>query len=40
MFVSRTLTDLVAGPGIRFEDRGEHRLKGVQGTWQLFAAQG
>jgi hypothetical protein len=38
--VTRTVTDLVAGSGIRFEDRGEHQLKGVQGTWQLFAVQG
>jgi class 3 adenylate cyclase len=34
--VSRTVTDLVAGSGIRFEDRGEHKLKGVPGLWQLF----
>jgi class 3 adenylate cyclase len=35
---SRTVTDLVAGSGIAFEDRGEHSLKGVPGTWRLFAA--
>src|SRR5262249_275359 len=35
--VSRTVTDLVAGSGIGFEDRGEHRLKGVPGIWRLFA---
>ena len=34
--VSRTVTDLVAGSGIGFEDRGEHQLKGVPGLWQLF----
>jgi class 3 adenylate cyclase len=28
---------LVAGSGIRFEDRGEHELKGVPGPWRLFA---
>jgi hypothetical protein len=27
----------VAGSGITFEDRGEHELKGVPGTWRLFA---
>jgi len=27
----------VAGSGIRFTDRGEHDLKGVPGTWTLFA---
>ena len=37
VLVSRTLTDLVAGSGIDFEDRGEHALKGVPGTWRLFA---
>lgn len=37
VLVSRTLTDLVAGSGISFEDRGAHELKGVPGTWQLFA---
>lgn len=29
VLVSRTVTDLVAGSGIRFHDRGEHQLKGV-----------
>lgn len=40
VWVSRTVTDLVAGSGIIFGDRGEHQLKGVPGTWQLFAVQG
>jgi class 3 adenylate cyclase len=35
--VSRTVTDLVAGSGIEFEDRGECELKGVPGSWHLFA---
>jgi class 3 adenylate cyclase len=35
--VSRTVTDLVAGSEIAFQDRGEHALKGVAGDWQLFA---
>jgi class 3 adenylate cyclase len=35
--VSRTVRDLVAGSGYRFDDRGEHELKGVPGAWQLFA---
>jgi class 3 adenylate cyclase len=39
VLVSRTMTDLVAGSGIGFEDRGEHELKGVPGRWQLFAAK-
>lgn len=38
VLVSRTVKDLVAGSGIRFEDRGEHTLKGVEDTWHLYAA--
>jgi class 3 adenylate cyclase len=37
VLVSRTVTDLVAGSGIEFADRGMHHLKGVPGEWQLFA---
>jgi hypothetical protein len=29
---------LVAGSGLRFEERGTHSLKGVPGSWQLLAA--
>jgi class 3 adenylate cyclase len=36
VLVSRTVADLVAGSGIRFTDRGSHRLKGVPGMWQLY----
>lgn len=36
VWVSRTVTDLLTGSGITFNDRGEHPLKGVPGTWQLF----
>jgi class 3 adenylate cyclase len=39
VWVSRTVTDLVAGSGIAFSDRGEHQLKGVPGAWQLFAVE-
>jgi class 3 adenylate cyclase len=38
VFVSGTVKDLVAGSGIEFDDRGEHTLKGVPGTWNLFSA--
>jgi class 3 adenylate cyclase len=38
VLVSRTVTDLVAGSGIEFDDHGEHELKGVPGTWRLYAA--
>jgi class 3 adenylate cyclase len=37
VLVSRTVTDLVAGSGIEFADRGTYQLKGVPGDWQLFA---
>jgi class 3 adenylate cyclase len=37
VLVSSTVKDLVAGSGIEFDDRGEHELKGVPGTWRLFA---
>lgn len=37
VLVTRTVTDLVAGSGLRFRDRGEADLKGVPGTWRLFA---
>lgn len=36
VLVSRTVTDLVVGSGIVFEDRGTHVLKGVPGEWNLF----
>ena len=37
ILVSRTVKDLVVGSEFRFEDRGAHSLKGVEGDWQLFA---
>jgi class 3 adenylate cyclase len=39
LLVSRTVVDLVAGSDLRFADRGEHELKGIPGTWRLFAAE-
>jgi class 3 adenylate cyclase len=39
VLVSRTVKDLVAGSGIELDDRGEHQLKGIPGTWQLFAVR-
>jgi len=36
--VSNTVKDLVAGSGLRFEDRGMHALKGVPGDWHLYLA--
>jgi len=37
VLVSNTVKDLVAGSGIRFQDRGLHSLKGVPGEWRLYA---
>jgi len=39
VLVSRTVTDLVAGSGFTFEDRGEHELKGVPGSWRLYSVR-
>ena len=39
VLVSRTVVDLVVGSGIEFADRGEHKLKGVPGSWKLFAVR-
>ncbi len=38
VLVSRVVTDLVAGAGLKFSDRGSHELKGLPGRWDLFAA--
>jgi pimeloyl-ACP methyl ester carboxylesterase len=40
VLVSSIVRDLVAGSGIRFEDRGIRTLKGVPGEWRLFAVAG
>jgi pimeloyl-ACP methyl ester carboxylesterase/DNA-binding winged helix-turn-helix (wHTH) protein len=37
VLVSSTVKDLVAGSGIRFEDRSVHQLGDVPGEWRLFA---
>ncbi len=36
VLVSGTLTDLIVGSGIGFEDRGVQELKGVPGAWHLY----
>jgi class 3 adenylate cyclase len=38
ILVSKTLVDLTAGSDLNFEPHGEHQLKGVPGTWPIFAA--
>ncbi len=40
VLVSSTVKDLVAGSGLRFEDAGEHELKGVPDRWHLYRVVG
>ncbi len=40
ILVSSSTTDLVAGSGLRFEDRGEHELKGIPSARRVFAVVG
>lgn len=35
--VSSTVKELVVGSGMQFSDRGVHELKGVPGSWHLYA---
>jgi class 3 adenylate cyclase len=37
VLVSQTVKDLVAGSGLDFDDRGEHDLRGVPGSWRLWS---
>jgi hypothetical protein len=37
VLASSTVRDLVVGSGIEFDERGEHELKGVPGSWRLYA---
>lgn len=36
ILVSRTVKDLVAGSGLKFEDFGVHQLKNIEDDWQLY----
>jgi class 3 adenylate cyclase len=40
VFVTKTVTDLLVGSGISFEDGGDRELKGVPAVWRLFAVAG
>jgi class 3 adenylate cyclase/pimeloyl-ACP methyl ester carboxylesterase len=40
LLVTAAVPMLVAGSGIEFSERGEHELKGVPGSWQLYAVEG
>jgi class 3 adenylate cyclase len=37
VLISGAVPPLVVGSGLAFTDRGDHELKGVPGTWNLFA---
>ena len=37
VLVSRTVRDLVVGSELRFADRGEHELKGIEERWRVYA---
>lgn len=39
VLVSSTVKDIVVGSSVEFTERGEHELKGVPGTWRLFAVE-
>jgi class 3 adenylate cyclase len=38
VLVSGTVRDLVAGSGLRFDERGTYPLKGIPGEWRIFTA--
>jgi class 3 adenylate cyclase/DNA-binding CsgD family transcriptional regulator len=40
VIVSGTVKDLAVGSRLEFEDRGAHALRGVPGTWTLYAVAG
>lgn len=37
LWASSTVRDMMLGGSGTFDDRGEHQLKGIDGTWRLFA---
>jgi class 3 adenylate cyclase len=39
VLVSDTVRSNMVGAGSRFNDQGEHELKGVPGTWRLFSVE-
>jgi class 3 adenylate cyclase len=40
VLVTQTVRDLVAGSGLELEPAGEHALKGIPGSWQVFRLAG
>lgn len=39
ILATRTVRDLVLGSGVRFSPRGPYALKGIPGSWHLFAVE-
>ena len=39
VLVSSTVRDILAGAGLKFAERGEQTLKGVEGRWRLYAVE-
>jgi class 3 adenylate cyclase len=39
VLVSETVRSHLVGSGVEFQDRGDHQLKGVPGTWRLYATE-
>ncbi|MGH2727929.1 MAG: adenylate/guanylate cyclase domain-containing protein, partial [Actinomycetota bacterium] len=39
VLVSSTVRDILAGAALKFADRGEQTLKGVEGRWKLYAVE-
>jgi class 3 adenylate cyclase len=37
VLVSETVRDVVAGSGLRFDDRGLHSFRGIEGARRVFA---
>ena len=40
IYASSTLRDLLLGGDQKFTDRGEHTLKGIDGSWRLYQLSG
>ncbi len=38
IYASRTVVDLTGGSGITYDSRGDQELKGIPGSWPIFAA--
>ena len=37
LWASSTVRDMLLGGDVQFAERGEHQLKGIDGSWRLFA---